>query len=425
MAAAGSDRQPVSTSPGAHAGNTPGPFRHGRGGRTAAGRRYAVARRLAGLFASYARQRPQLLVDWLDGNLGGLDADLAWQPQLWRRWSRRSPPIRRTSVSRKPWPGCASRPPTCPTRLSLFGHTRLAATDIELLDALATHHDLHLWLPHPSDDLWGALDRHAWPGAATDDTSRRRPATRCCNSGPRSARTATSAARRPRTDEYLGGRDRPDTLLGWVQSDIAANAVTAEGRVLRPDDRSVQVHSCHGPARQIDVLREVLLGLLEDDPTLEPRDILVMCPDIETYAPLIVAGFGLGELRRRKPPGAPAAGAAGRPLAYSDQSAARRSHRVAGHRRHPHHRHPGVEPRPGAAGAGPLRVHRRRSRRDHRVGARIRHPVGLRRSNTASCTGWTTSSTTPGASGWTASSPASRCPTTHRPGWAPRYRSTT
>ena len=61
----------------------------------------------------------------------------------------------------------------------------------------------------------------------------------------------------------------------------------------------MQVHSCHGPARQIDVLREVLLGLLADDPTLEPRDILVMCPDIETYAPLIVAGFGLGDVDAR------------------------------------------------------------------------------------------------------------------------------
>ena len=38
------------------------------------------------------------------------------------------------------------------------------------------------------------------------------------------------------------------------------------------------------------MLREVLLGLLEDDPSLEPRDILVMCPDIENYAPLITAG---------------------------------------------------------------------------------------------------------------------------------------
>ncbi|MBV9319247.1 MAG: exodeoxyribonuclease V subunit gamma, partial [Mycobacterium sp.] len=48
------------------------------------GRRYSVARRLAGLFASYGRQRPQLLVDWLDGNTPDLDADLAWQPELWR-----------------------------------------------------------------------------------------------------------------------------------------------------------------------------------------------------------------------------------------------------------------------------------------------------------------------------------------------------
>ena len=53
------------------------------------------------------------------------------------------------------------------------------------------------------------------------------------------------------------------------------------------------MHACHGPSRQVDVLREVLVGLLQDDPTLEPRDILVMCPDIETYAPLISAGFGL------------------------------------------------------------------------------------------------------------------------------------
>ncbi len=42
------------------------------------------------------------------------------------------------------------------------------------------------------------------------------------------------------------------------------------------------------------MLREVLLGLLTDDPTLEPRDILVMCPDIEAYAPLITAAFGMG-----------------------------------------------------------------------------------------------------------------------------------
>ena len=93
-----------------------------------------------------------------------------------------------------------------------------------------------------------------------------------------------------------------DTLLGWLQGDLRDNrnpqTSARAARILDPADRSVQVHACHGPARQVDVLREVLVGLLEDDPTLEPRDILVMCPDIETFAPLISAGFGLADVVR-------------------------------------------------------------------------------------------------------------------------------
>ena len=98
------------------------------------------------------------------------------------------------------------------------------------------------------------------------------------------------------TDDELPTPPLPDTLLGRLQSDLAADLPRPDGRVLAVGDRSVQVHACHGVARQVDVLREVLLGLLDDDPTLEPRDVLVMCPDIETYAPLIEAGFGLGDV---------------------------------------------------------------------------------------------------------------------------------
>ena len=153
----------------------------------------------------------------------------------------------------------------------------------------------------------------------------RGPPSAAGNPRPRPARTAAQPAGRPCDRRISSARrqPRPNTLLGWLQSDIAANAVRPQGRKLADGDRSVQVHSCHGPARQIDVLREVLLGLLEDDPTLEPRDIVVMCPDIETYAPLIVADFGLGEWCRRQPSRAPAAGAARRPLTDPDQPAAR------------------------------------------------------------------------------------------------------
>jgi exodeoxyribonuclease V gamma subunit len=56
----------------------------------------------------------------------------------------------------------------------------------------------------------------------------------------------------------------------------------------------LQVHACHGRVRQVEVLRDAILHLLKDDPTLEPRDVIVMCPDVETFAPLIQATFGVG-----------------------------------------------------------------------------------------------------------------------------------
>ena len=65
---------------------------------------------------------------------------------------------------------------------------------------------------------------------------------------------------------------------------------------LAADDRSVQVHACHGRARQVEVLRDAVLHLLAEDPALEPRDVIVMCPDIEAFAPLIQATFGAGEV---------------------------------------------------------------------------------------------------------------------------------
>ena len=66
--------------------------------------------------------------------------------------------------------------------------------------------------------------------------------------------------------------------------------------MLDPGDRSVQVHACHGRARQVEALRDAILHRLAEDPTLEPRDVIVMCPDIETFAPLIHATFGAGEV---------------------------------------------------------------------------------------------------------------------------------
>src|ERR1019366_4454906 len=52
---------------------------------------------------------------------------------------------------------------------------------------------------------------------------------------------------------------------------------------------------CHGRARQVEVLRDAVLHLLNADGSLEPRDVIVMCPDIEGFAPLIEATFGTSD----------------------------------------------------------------------------------------------------------------------------------
>ncbi|MGK2879610.1 MAG: exodeoxyribonuclease V subunit gamma [Mycobacterium sp.] len=271
------------------------------------GRRYAVARRIAGLFASYATQRPRLLADWsagepTDGAGAVLPGDLAWQPPLWSAVAAKidaDSPIQRHT---KTVAALRDSPTSLPARLSLFGHTRLPVTDIELLEALATHHELHLWLPHPSDRMWQALAADGTgPVRRRTDISHHRVGHPLLATLGRDLRELQRTLPPKAKDQHVGDAAKPDTLLGWLQSDLSANAIRAAGRSMASDDRSVQVHSCHGQARQVAVLREVLLGLLADDPTLEPRDILVMCPDIETYAPLIVAGFGLGDMAHAHP----------------------------------------------------------------------------------------------------------------------------
>lgn len=282
------------------------------------GRRLAVARRLARLLAGYAIQRPALVADWAaggdtDGCGRPVPADLAWQPPLWRALAERvdaePPHVRHAAVVERlrAEPGAFD----LPARLSLFGHTRLAAGEVELVGALGTHRDVHLWLPHPSAALWSALKDLGGPVDRAADRSHERVGHRLLATLGRDTRELqrTLSVIEPRdepvADEPVAdeagngpdGRTPPSTLLGRLQHDLRADAVGDAGaRLLDPADRSVQVHACHGPNRQVEVLRDVLLGLLADDPTLEPRDVLVLCPDIETYAPLVTAAFGLADV---------------------------------------------------------------------------------------------------------------------------------
>lgn len=281
------------------------------------GRRFAVARRLAGLFADYAAQRPAMLADWLaggagDGLGGGLEDDLRWQPELWRRVVPivdAEPPDQRrrrvvdaladTELSGLELPG----------RLSLFGHTRIPRAEIEVICALAEHRDVHLWLPQASPAAWDRLSGIAAAGPVPRDEDEsglvvEHPLLASLGRDARELQRMLALAGTAVDDRI--GADAVDeggaSILAVLQSDIAADRVPTgtevAARVAPAADRSVQVHACHGRSRQVEVLRDVIADLLEQDPTLEPRDILVMCPDVEEYAHLIHAAFGLGGIVR-------------------------------------------------------------------------------------------------------------------------------
>lgn len=299
-----------------------------------AGRRYAVARRLAELFAAYGRARPALVREWARGGYGaGLPPDLAWQAELWRRLRRR---LDRPSPAELLEPALARlrAEPACvtlPERLSVVGATRLSPARLAVLGALAEHRAVHLWLHHPSPAVWAALaaDPPA-PGPRVLDTSGRRvthPLLASLGRDLRELQMLLTAAAPGHVDYHhtprpgAGSRPAPLTLLTRLQDDLRHDRVTPprERPALLPGDRSVVVHACHGRSRQVEVLREVVLGLLADDPTLEPRDVLVMCPDVEAFAPLVAAAFGLdatgaapgGDAAGRAAVGGAAGGAAG------------------------------------------------------------------------------------------------------------------
>jgi exodeoxyribonuclease V gamma subunit len=271
-------------------------------------RRLTSVRHIADLFDHYAVHRPALLRAWVDGGGDG------WQPELWRRLRARigeaSPPERLSDACARlgAEPGLVD----LPARISLFGLTRLPASYLDVLRALAVERDVHLFLLHPSADLWARVaaftrDRPSIVRRAEDETAGV-PRNPLLASWSQDAREMQLVLGRD-SDEDVNVHDHirvernPPTLLGHMQADIRADRAPPgsplpgeqDKRVLlEADDRSLQVHACHGRVRQVEVVRDAILHLLAEDPTLEPRDIIVMCPDIEVFAPLIHATFGTG-----------------------------------------------------------------------------------------------------------------------------------
>jgi exodeoxyribonuclease V gamma subunit len=268
------------------------------------GRRFAVAAKLAMLFDRYGRSRPALVQAWRagrdeQGDGTALPDDLRWQAELWRRLREHLAVPAPAEVLDD-----ACRAVTAGPDFSVFGATRIAPARIAMLRALAGHRQVHLWVHHPSPALWQAVAGEQPGPRRAQSAPVAHPLLASMSRDVRELQHLLAAV--PHDDLHHPIAPRPDTLLGHLQDDLANDRLRASADLvdIAPGDRSVQVHLAHGPARQVEALREAVLGLLAADPTLEPRDIVIMCPDIEQFAPLIAASFGMVD----EPGSHPAAG---------------------------------------------------------------------------------------------------------------------
>lgn len=237
---------------------------------------YEGARTIASLFDEYATHRPSLLREWLAGSSPN-DPDEQWQAELFRALH--------AHLGALPLP---LHIPEAIDEIIAREITRfhvwvpeLNPSDIEFLQHLPPQVEAQLWLvvPH-AQEFRDALaagkvgGESGWPRRF--EKYKNMPIT-----GP------------------LGAAwwDLGATIGHMIPAATHAPALKIGSQTPQVPDslpKNIQVHASHGPSRQVEVLREALTDLLQQNQDLHPRDILILSPSISDYAPLLQAAFNPG-----------------------------------------------------------------------------------------------------------------------------------
>lgn len=266
------------------------------------------ARRTAGLLARYDLDRPGMLRAWAAGADTGSDGRRLpdvdrWQPRLFRALRDRlgvpCPAERLPELYAELAAG--SLPLELPDRLAYFGFTvPPGASDfVDLIRAVAVHRDVHGYFCDPSP----TTDAGGWTGLLG---SWGRPAA--------DARVVLAGVD-DRVEAVPAGTVGPaGTVLHRLQERLggATDHLPADSPALDGSDASIRVHGAQGTRRQVEVLRDAILGALAADPGLCEDDILVCCSDLDRFVPLIQTIFGgvdgpagTGHASRTLPAGTP------------------------------------------------------------------------------------------------------------------------
>ncbi len=273
-------------------------------------RRWQLAERLADLFDQYLIYRRQMLMDWERGE--SEDSPPAnWQAPVWRLLVAHLGPNHRARLLgefvQRIVSGAPMNTDSWPKRLYCFGLGNLPPDYLRLLYAIAGHTDVHFLMHNPSDIYWGDIEKRPTPRDVLLDGEPLPGEDMVFNGHPLLASLGYAGRdflRLIYSDEFSDIRELElgevltytppgdESLLHRLQSGVIRMEAGTTATEIDTDDHSLQVHACHGILREVQVLHDQLLGLLSRDPTLQPRDIIVMTPAIADFAPAIEAVFG-------------------------------------------------------------------------------------------------------------------------------------
>lgn len=273
---------------------------------------WALATEIASVLDKVAVYRPALLQQW-STQVASDQASAPWQHVVWSavqaHLSGRLDLGEGEQVSRHPTLRLLEENVSNATgTLHIFAVSNLPAVWLNALQRAAQTAQVVLYVLTPADGYWGdyQLRRRRSAGAAAhqaDEQTAQQQHPLLTSLG-KIARDHVQLLAEVADDSEPASSDafafHSPHALGQIQRDLAAlvplDALHARRGevVLQRGDASLQFHACHGPARQVEALREALFALLAANNDLQFRDIVVMTPDVATYAPLVEAIFAEG-----------------------------------------------------------------------------------------------------------------------------------
>ncbi len=256
---------------------------------------YQLAGRIAETFDQYLVYRPDWLTAW-EANRSTIKDD-EWQAELWRQLT--------TTDAGPHWIHLLThfeqqlannQLADLPDRLILFGISSLSPTFLQLLNQLAQQIDIHLFLLNPCQCYWTEIvsqPEEARQQAASNESELYLEVGNpiLASLGRQGRDFFASIFELDPGSETQFIKPSSESQLASLQHDI----LNLETENHQEVDGSIRIHSCHSPMREVEVLRDQLLDIFQQNPDLTPEDVLVMSPDIDSYAPAIEALFSAPE----------------------------------------------------------------------------------------------------------------------------------